>query len=123
MSEEDDPATPHFFTFEEMPFAFKRTGVHLRSVTAGNLQMNMVRLDPDFTSDHAHPEEQMGIVLTGEIMLYIGQDPHICQKGDGYYLPPNVQHSFKVTSLGPAELLEIFSPPKEENRSENLSFI
>jgi|SRR5271157_794302 len=117
MSEGETAGASHFFAFESMPFAFKRAGVHIKSITGENVQMNVVQLDPDFKSDHEHPHEQIGFVLAGEVELTIEGDTRVCGKGDGYHIPPNVRHSFTVVSEGPAELLEVFSPPKEENRT------
>jgi hypothetical protein len=37
-----------------------------------------------------------------------------------YYIPANNQHGFKVISEDCAELIEIFDPPKDENKMENL---
>jgi mannose-6-phosphate isomerase-like protein (cupin superfamily) len=36
--------------------------------------------------------------------------------GDGYVIPGNVRHGFRVVSAEPAEYIEVFSPPKDSNR-------
>jgi mannose-6-phosphate isomerase-like protein (cupin superfamily) len=95
---------------------YKRKGVAVKSITGERFQMVFVRLDPDFSSDHAHDEEQMGFVLTGEVEIVIGSEKIQCTPGDAYHIPAGMRHSFRVISGRHAELLDIFSPPTEENR-------
>lgn len=116
MNDEEPSNGPYFFAFAQIPFWFKREGVHIKSITGEQAQLQLVQLDPMFSSDHAHDNEQIGIVLAGQIELTIDQDTRTCQKGDAYYIPPNVQHGFQVLGDEQAELLEVFAPPKEENR-------
>ncbi len=82
--------------------------------------MQIVQLEPNFESDHSHYQEQMGMVHYGTVEITINGITQICEKGMGYFIPANVQHSFKVISEESAELFEVFDPPKEENRMENL---
>ena len=63
---------------------------------------------------HSHPNEQMGIVLEGEVGLTIGNETRRLQKGDAFQVPPNVPHGLAFTSDKQAILLDIFSPPREE---------
>lgn len=105
----------NFYDFNHIDYKLKREGVEVKAVQGERSQMVMAKLDPGFESDHSHPEEQMGLVLSGLIRLTIGDETRICGKGDGYHIPPNVPHSFKVVSGVCAEILDIFSPPKEEN--------
>jgi mannose-6-phosphate isomerase-like protein (cupin superfamily) len=78
--------------------------------------MTFICLEPGFISSHKHPEEQVGYILSGEMELVIGEERMDCYGGDGYLIPSETPHSFRVISKQPVELLEIFSPPKEENK-------
>jgi len=104
-----------FYDLGRMEYQLKREGVHLKSITGERLQVTQVRLDAGFESDHSHPEEQIGLVLSGQIRLTIADETRTCATGDAYHIPANVRHSFKVLSSPHAEILDIFSPPKEEN--------
>ena len=104
-----------FYDLERMAYKFKREGVQVKTISGEKSQMVMTKLDPGFESDHSHPQEQIGIVLSGQIRLTIDNETRTCGSGEGYLIPPNVRHSFKVTSEQYAEILDIFSPPKEEN--------
>ena len=106
----------HIIDTKAIPYKPKRKGVSLKTITGERCQMGFTRLDPGFSSDHAHEEEQMGLVLGGEVELCIGPEKRQCGPGDAYHIPAGMQHSFRVVSDGHAEVLDIFSPPKEENR-------
>jgi len=104
-----------FYDLNRIEYKLKREGVHVKAITGERIQVTQVRLDAGFESDHSHPEEQVGYVLSGQIRLTIENEAHICEAGTCYHIPPNVRHSFKVLSSPYAEILEVFSPPKVEN--------
>ncbi len=66
------------------------------------------------TPPHSHPHEQMGILLEGEGILYIGDEVKEICKGTSFYVPPNSPHNFDATGEKPAILMECFSPPRED---------
>ncbi|NWF53420.1 MAG: cupin domain-containing protein [Syntrophaceae bacterium] len=63
---------------------------------------------------HSHPHEQMGIVLEGKVGLTIGSETREIKKGDMFLVPPDTPHGLAFTFDQPAEILDIFSPPREE---------
>jgi quercetin dioxygenase-like cupin family protein len=63
--------------------------------------------------EHGHPHEQIGTVLQGTVAMKIGPEKKIVNAGEAYHIPPNVLHSGKVLDQ-PAEVLEIFSPVRED---------
>jgi quercetin dioxygenase-like cupin family protein len=63
---------------------------------------------------HSHPHEQMGIVMGGKVGLTIGSETREIKKGDMFLIPPNTLHGLAFTFDQPAEILDIFSPPREE---------
>ena len=101
---------------KDTAYRFKRKGVQIKSVSGDLIQMVFVKLDTGFISEHVHLNEQMGYILVGKIELTIEGDTRECNPGDVYHIAANVQHSFKVLSEEPAEILETFCPPKDENR-------
>ena len=105
-----------FYHIQETPYKQKRKGVQIKTISGEHIQMTFIHLEPGFASSHKHPEEQMGYILSGEIELVIDQDRMECIRGDGYLIPSDTLHSFHVLSKEPVELLEVFSPPKEENK-------
>jgi quercetin dioxygenase-like cupin family protein len=74
-----------------------------------------ITLDPGATVPaHSHPHEQVGYVLSGELSLTIGGVEHSLKPGDSYLIPSNVEHA-GVTDGG-VEVIDVFSPPREEYR-------
>ena len=106
----------YFYNLDQMRYKWKREGVYIKVISGENVQMQFAKLEPGFVSDHSHPHEQMGQVISGELELTIAGEKKKCRAGDLYYIPGHVQHSFKVLSEHPIEILDIFSPPKEENK-------
>ena len=63
---------------------------------------------------HKHPNEQLGMVLEGEVTLTIGNETRTLRKGDAYVAPANVPHGRATVSKNPIRMLEVFSPPRED---------
>ncbi len=63
---------------------------------------------------HKHPNEQLGIVLEGEVTLTIGDETRKLKQGDAYVAPANVPHGRAAVSKNQIKMLEVFSPPRED---------
>ena len=63
--------------------------------------------------EHSHPHEQAGLVIQGQLQFRIGAEERLMQEGDAFIVPPDVVHCGIVVS-GPARVLDIFSPPRED---------
>ena len=94
----------YFYNIDQMLYKRKREGVHIKVISGENVQMQFVKLESGFVSDHSHPHEQIGQVISGELELTIAGEKKKCSAGDLYYIPGNVQHSFKVLSKHPFDL-------------------
>jgi quercetin dioxygenase-like cupin family protein len=97
----------------------KRERVFLNTISGDQIQLVYIRLEQGEITDHQHPNEQMGYILSGSVEIIINGESRICSSGDAYCVPSNVQHSFRVLEEK-AEYIEIFSPPKDENRALHL---
>lgn len=64
--------------------------------------------------NHSHANEQVGYVVKGRMRMEIGKDGMILSEGDSYVIPSNVAHN--VTALEDIIAIDIFSPPREEDR-------
>ena len=62
---------------------------------------------------HAHPHEQGGILLQGRLQLTIGDETREVQAGALFLIPPNVPHRALAVG-GPAVVLDVFSPVRED---------
>ncbi len=64
-------------------------------------------------AEHSHPHEQAGLVLAGKLRFRIGDKEKVAGPGDAFIIPPNVAH-WGIVEEGPAKVLDIFSPPRED---------
>ena len=62
---------------------------------------------------HHHPHEQGGILLKGQVQLTIGDETRVVEAGSLFLIPPNVPHR-AVAVNGPATVLDVFSPVRED---------
>lgn len=105
-----------FHILKDIPYIKKRDGVYFKSITGEKSQLTMIKLDSGVTTAHSHINEQMGYILSGKVELLINTEIRILNKGDSYYISSNTPHGFKVLGNNPLEYLEIFTPPKEDNK-------
>ncbi len=62
---------------------------------------------------HSHPHEQVGYVVSGEIDLFVQDQPTTrLPAGGSYYVPPNVKHYIKT--YAPTILVDCFTPQRED---------
>jgi quercetin dioxygenase-like cupin family protein len=88
--------------------------VELRAVSGEKMTMALFSLvEGAAIPEHSHPHEQIGTVLSGSMELIIGEEKRIVAKGDLWVIPSNVAHKGKCME-GPAEVLEFFSPVRED---------
>ena len=65
--------------------------------------------------DHAHPNEQLGMIVSGRLVFTIGGETKTLGPGEVYRIPGGVRHS--VVALDePVRALDIFYPIREEYR-------
>ena len=63
--------------------------------------------------EHAHPHEQIGTVLTGEIELTVAGETRSVAAGEAYQIPSGVIHSGRALASC-SDVMEVFSPPRED---------
>ena len=89
-------------------------GIAARSVRGGRITLAVVELDPGaVVAEHSHENEQLGIVLRGELTLRIGDEERALGPGETWCIPPNVTHSGHAGSDG-AAVIDVFSPPRDD---------
>lgn len=81
-----------------------------------HVQMVVVEMPPhSVVQEHAHPHEQMGIVMAGRAVFTIGGESRELVPGDLYWMPGNVPHKV-VTADAPLTAIDFFHPAREEYR-------
>ncbi len=87
----------------------------LSGLVAGeNIMLSFLEMEQDSeVPPHSHPHEQAGLLLEGKLRFTIGGEEKLMQAGDAFIIPPNVMHEGVVVE-GPAKVLDIFSPLRED---------
>ena len=103
-------------TVEKKAEAKKRVfkGVNLDSLAVGEKAMvtKMNYIIGNYASEHTHPHEQCGYVISGKYLMTVEENEFILEAGDSYAVPGNVPHSFKVLEAG--EVIDVFTPQTED---------
>ena len=110
-----DPIEPgRFISVESLePLLELAPGITSRPLVGSNLMGSFVRYEPDSVAPlHSHIEEQLFLVLEGEIELELSGVSRVMQPGDAALIPAWVPHSAKSGSGG-AHQLDVFSPPRQ----------
>lgn len=103
---------PQFVQIDQLPINLVDKGLGLKPVFGQNLMLSFVYMKPHSVAAlHAHPEEQMGLVLEGEYEFELNGVRKMIGKGDVYIVPPNVPHA-AITYDKPCLALDIFAPPR-----------
>ena len=103
-----------FIAAEELPKMELFPGALSGIVAGEGLMLSFLEMaEGSEVPEHSHPHEQAGLVLSGELQFRIGSEERILKPGEAFIVPPNVVHSGVVTK-GPARVLDIFTPPRED---------
>lgn len=89
-------------------------GVTVDSLAVGERSMvcKMNYEDGNFATEHVHPQEQSGYVISGRFLMTVGNDVYELEPGDSYVVPGSVPHSFKVLEAG--EVIDVFTPIRRD---------
>lgn len=89
-------------------------GVSRKTLAVGeNTLMTKFVLEAGATlPTHAHPHEQIGFLVSGRLILTIGDESCEMLPGDSWAVPGNVAHGAEV--LETAEAVEVFCPVRQD---------
>lgn len=98
----------------ELPQLELFPGIVSALAAGDNLMLSFLEMQEGAeVAEHSHPHEQAGLVLSGKLRFRIGQEERVAGPGDAFIIPPNVVH-WGIVEEGPAKVLDIFSPPRED---------
>jgi quercetin dioxygenase-like cupin family protein len=89
-------------------------GVQIQTAAGEQMMLSLVRFDPGAVVEaHAHPHEQVGMVLEGRAHFFVGEEDRVLGPGDMYTIPGGVTH--RVVALdGTVQALDIFHPVRDD---------
>jgi quercetin dioxygenase-like cupin family protein len=103
-----------FIDLSSIPIIEPVPGCRLRTPYGQNLMLSYLEMDEGAEVPmHNHPHEQGGILLKGRLQLTIGEETRIVEAGALFLIPPGVSHR-AVAVDGPAVILDVFSPVRED---------
>ena len=88
----------------------------IRTCAGDNVQFSFVDIPAGgVVGEHSHANEQMGVVLEGEMDFTIGGETRRLRAGDVFRIPGGVPHSV-VAGDKPVKALDVFYPIRDEYR-------
>jgi len=96
------------------PFDVWGEAVRARKLEGERLTMAVVELAPGaVVPEHRHPQEQLGMVIEGEVTFTIEDETRHLGPGGTWRIPSNGVH---VVTAGPggAVVLDVFSPTRDD---------
>ena len=101
-------------SIDSIPRAILRPGSVTAIVPAENVTLSFLSLSPGLDAKlHSHPEEQVVVVLEGEMDVAVDGKLYRVRAGDVAVIPGGVPHS-AVTLGEPCRVLDIFSPARKD---------
>ncbi|MEJ5357180.1 MAG: cupin domain-containing protein [Desulfobacterales bacterium] len=92
-------------------------GIELRAIHGERMSLAHFRFAPGTPlAAHAHPHEQMGMLLQGRMELTIGGVTRTVAAGEAWWIPAGTVHSARCLE-GPAEVVEAFAPVRDDWRN------
>ena len=89
-------------------------GVLGRAIHGDRMTLSVIELDPNaVVPEHAHENEQLGILLQGGLRFEIGGETRELAPGGTWRILANVPHSVEVGPAG-AVLVEAFAPARND---------
>jgi quercetin dioxygenase-like cupin family protein len=103
-----------FIDLNSIPVIEPVPGCRMRTPHGTHLMLSFLEMDAGAEVPmHHHPHEQGGILISGCVQLTIGDETRVVTAGSMFLIPPNVPHR-AVAMNGPAVVLDVFSPPRED---------
>jgi quercetin dioxygenase-like cupin family protein len=108
------PAHPgRYVNIDELTAAEFLPGLGFRPVLGHNAMVNFVSFAAGATApNHVHEEEQIVIILEGELTFDVDGDVRVLRKGDVAVIPSWVPHGAWTTD-GTCLEVDVFAPPRE----------
>jgi len=89
-------------------------GITGRALHGERLTLALIELDPgSHVPEHAHDNEQVGILLQGSFEMRVGSEDRSLARGDTWCIPPDVPHEARVGPEG-AVVVEVWVPGRED---------
>jgi quercetin dioxygenase-like cupin family protein len=87
-------------------------GLRFQPVTTDTVMTNLVTFEPDVeAATHHHSEQQIAIMISGELTFTVGGETRVMTAGDLVVIPPHVPHG-GVAGPDGCVVIDVFTPPR-----------
>jgi len=88
-------------------------GLTFQPVSTDSVMTNFVTFEPDAEAPtHHHHEQQIAIIVSGELTFTVGGETRVMAPGDVVVIPPHVPHGGFAGPEG-CVAIDVFTPPRE----------
>jgi quercetin dioxygenase-like cupin family protein len=96
-----------FWTLDNVQLAEFRPGIKSKVEIGNDLIMACMEIGPgQEDAGHEHDFDQCGLVLDGQMEMFIGQEQKKLGPGDAYFIPAGQRHGYKTLDQ-PAKVLDV----------------
>lgn len=89
-------------------------GVDVFTAAGREMMLSLAVFEPGaIVEAHSHPHEQIGMVIEGRAVFYVGDEERELGPGDMYFIPGNVTHRVVAREAG-CKALDVFHPIRED---------
>jgi quercetin dioxygenase-like cupin family protein len=97
-----------------IPVEYPAHGIERQMFVGEQMMICRFRFAPFLvTPEHAHPHEQMSLVVRGRVRFLIEGEEHVAGPGDVLHFPPNCFHGATMLDEE-VVLIDIFTPLRED---------
>jgi quercetin dioxygenase-like cupin family protein len=89
-------------------------GVEIRTTAGKGIMLSVVKFEPgSVVLDHAHPHEQMGMLISGRLEFTVGGITRVLGPGEMWRIPGGVVHRVRAFDEQ-AVAIDVFHPIRED---------
>ena len=89
-------------------------GVDITTMAGDQVMLSMVEMQPHaVVEEHSHPHEQIGVLLTGQLVFTVGDETQTLEPGEMWRIPGGIKHKVIAGADG-AKAVDIFNPVRED---------
>jgi len=105
----------HYFKWDECPTTEVSGEVQRRVIATRNIMIVRYKYEPGAVyPEHYHPQEQIVLVIDGEIEFEVDGERYPLTSGRVLVIPSNAPHCSRVVGKKQVTAFNIFHPIKEE---------
>ena len=103
---------PQIFSWDEINrYRFDEDGSEGQIISGAHMHLLRAVFEPgSIYQMHSHPHEQFSLLLSGQILLTVGNETREIGPGDGWYAASNVPHGGQIIGDQKAVFIDVYSP-------------